>query len=165
MPLDGRNLGKLTRKELDAARGRLAKMRAEEITGRLCQITRQALEDGRIVTPLSCEAIFRQTIRASLCLEGWRWRDADKEAATVVGVVLSILQAKRPTWEQGQREYVTYGGALIERTRCSNCGKKLEGDQLRFCSSLCRVSFHARLNRLRGYNDEKTAEMVAKVDL
>jgi len=165
MPFDARHLGKLTGKAADAARGRLAKMRREELTGRLCRITRQALEEGRIATPLAYEGVFRQTIRACLCLEGWRWQAADEAACNTVSVALSTLQAKRPSWNEGQREYTIERGTLIERTRCANCGKKLEGEQAKFCSRACAQAYNARLNRLREANESWAAKMAARVRL
>ncbi|MCC5984533.1 MAG: DUF2116 family Zn-ribbon domain-containing protein [Rhodobacteraceae bacterium] len=158
-------LVRLTRREQDALRGKLARMRSDELTGHLCRITREALADGRIITPLALEGLFRQVIRSSLCLQGWRWQDADRAAMAVVGVVLSILQAKRPSWNEGQREWTIERGTLIERTRCANCGKKLEGDQKKFCSVNCASAYNQRLNRLRAANEAFVAKMVTRARL
>ena len=156
---------KLTRRERDATRHKLAKGRAEQVVGHLCALTRLALSEGRIVTPLAYEALFRQVIRSQLCLQGWKWHPADQVARDLVGVVLNILQAKRPSWEEGQREFVTYGGRLIERTRCANCHKGLEGDQIKFCSSLCNSAYNRRLDRLREASEAQMATMAARSDL
>lgn len=131
-------LARPTRRQRDAARRRLSKDRAEHIVGNLCAITRKAMDEGRVLSPLNCESLYRQTIRAELVLQGWPWADADRTALDVVGVVLAVLQAKRPTWNEGKPEYVIARGTLIERTRCANCGSSLPDDRPKFCSTGCK---------------------------
>jgi hypothetical protein len=155
----------LTRRERDAARRRLAKDRAEHIVGNLCAITRHAMDEGRVLSPLNCESLYRQTIRAELCLQGWPWADADRVAIDVVGVVLAILQAKRPTWNEGQPDHVIERGTLIARTRCANCGKELQGEQLRFCSNLCNSNHHHRVSWVRDATEEQLAERLSRSEL
>jgi hypothetical protein len=156
---------KLTRRERDATRHKLAKGRADQAVGMLCAITRAAMAEGRILTPLSYEALFRQVIRSQLCLQGWRWHPADQVACDLVGVVLSILQAKRPTWEEGQREFVSYGGRLIQRTRCVKCHAPLADEQIKFCSSLCASSYHKRITSLKEAQDGEAATLAARSEI
>lgn len=158
MPFDARR--KLTRAERDAARGRLAKMRGEEIARLLAGMTRAALASGRIVTPLNREAVHRHVLRRVLILQGWRWRLADEAAARVVEVSLEILQAKRPTWNQGQPEYVINPGLLIERTRCAECGKRLPPERPKFCSDGCANAFRLRqMRRMQADSEQAAAEI------
>lgn len=89
------------------------------------------------------EGIIRHGITSTLCLEGWRWQVADICAAEIVAKALDRIGAVRPTWDQGQPEYV-YDG-LIERTRCLRCGFGIPEERrawhggwgVKFCSDLC----------------------------
>lgn len=153
---------KLTRRERDAARQRLSKDRAEHVVGHLCAITRHALAMGRIITPLSYEALFRRVIRSELCLQGWPWKAADETALGLVAVVFAILQVKRPSWSEGQPEWTIERGTLIARTRCAHCGNKLEGDQLKFCSAPCRNTYHLRQMYMRQGDENYTAKKASE---
>ncbi len=94
------------------------------------------LRDWRL-SPFEYEASCHQGLRASLCASGTRWTVADLEAATIVAEGLRIIGAKRPTWEQGQREYVE------PRENCAWCRNALPEDlqlggfHTRFCSEHC----------------------------
>ena len=162
MPFDMTGLTlALTRRERDAARRRLSKDRAENIVGNLCAITRHAMDEGRVLSPLNCEAVYRQTIRAELCLQGWPWKDADRVAIDVVGVVFAIPQVKRPSWNEGQPEHVIERGTLVERTRCANCGNPLPPDRPKFCSDGCRKVHGLRMFRLRHASEEQMARLAS----
>jgi len=101
-------------------------------------------------TPFSFEATCRHGLRARLCLEGWNWQDADITAADIVARALMQIGAKRPTWAEGQPEYVQLGaGAQIERTRCIRCHGKLPEGHYKFCSHLCAGGHHSHLERIR----------------
>jgi hypothetical protein len=163
MPFDVSH--RLSRAERDAARGALAKARAERVVGHLCAITRLALSEGRIVTPLAYEALFRQVIRSELCLQGWRWTPADQVASDLVAVVLNILQVKRPSWNEGQREWTVEGGTLIERTRCAHCGNKLQEGQLKFCGKPCRNVYHLRQMYMRQGDEAYTSKKASAWEL
>ena len=156
---------KPTRRERDAARHRLAKERANAIIGHLCATTRLSLSEGRIITPLAHEAMFRRVIRSQLCLQGWRWHPADQAARDLVAVVLSILQVKRPSWNEGQRDWTVEGGALIERTRCARCGNPLPEGHHKFCGRLCSSAHHARLVRLHNAGEELAGKMASRYEL
>ena len=156
---------KLTRRERDATRHKLAKGRADQVVGHLCAITRLALSEGRILTPLAFEGLFRQVIRSQLCLQGWKWHPADQVARDLVGVVLSILQAKRPSWNEGQPEWTIERGTLIERTRCAKCGNSLPEGHLKFCSDPCRKVYHLRLHAMRHASEAQMATLAARSEL
>lgn len=88
-------------------------------------------------TKFAFEAFCRHDLRSGLCLAGWPWADADTAAADVVQAALRLIGAYRPSWQQGQPEYVQFGVSFIERTRCVTChGKLPEGHRL-YCSSTC----------------------------
>ncbi|WP_105437506.1 hypothetical protein [Neorhizobium sp. T25_13] len=79
------------------------------------------------------EGPIRHGLRAAMCLEGNAWAFADQEAASVVLEGLNRIGAERPTWEQGQPEFVA-------RDTCAWCRKPLEDDHDRtrkFCSVEC----------------------------
>jgi len=148
-------LQRLTPTQRDASRGLLARMRREDLAARLARWTREALADGRIVTPLNREALYRRIIRSTLCLQGWRWNAADASAMAVVQISLELVQARRPPWNEGQPEYVIAAGTLIERTRCANCHGKLPEGRPKFCSAHCRNAYNLRLMRRRQADDER----------
>jgi len=115
---------------------------------------REGKANGRVPTLLNYEAPMRHGLRVRLILEGWGWTDADAAAADIVKTALNQVGAQRPTWEEGQPEYSQQGaGALIERTRCVRCHKPLEGIQRKFCSDLCGLAHHSRLNAITSQAD------------
>lgn len=96
-------------------------------------------------SPFEHEGSARAGVRSALCLQGFDWYRADCEAAAIVAESLRLLGAKRPTWEQGQREYVT------PRENCWRCGGEISEDMLfgkvaiGFCSEECaRFSMSGR---------------------
>ncbi len=97
-------------------------------------------------TPFAFEASCRHGLRAALCLHGWRWQEADAMAAEIVTLALRIIGARRPTWAEGQPEFVQNGaGTLIERTRCIRCHDRLPQGHHKFCGQLCATAHHLRL--------------------
>jgi hypothetical protein len=88
-------------------------------------------------TPFAVEGPCRTGIRARLCLDGWRWRDADAEAAAIVQAALNLIGAKRPTWAQGQPEFTQDGYAPLTRERCARCAKPLPEGHLKYCGPVC----------------------------
>ena len=163
MPLDAsaKLERKLSRRERDAARGRLAKMRAEAVVALLIRLTRQGLEQGLISTPLNREAIYRQLIRSMLVLQSWHWQPADDVAAELVRIAFDTMRTKRPTWDEGQPDYVIDRGTLVERTRCANCGKGLEEQQRKFCGRLCGDAHGTRARRWAEADRDVTARGMA----
>lgn len=87
-------------------------------------------------SPFEFEGAARAGLRSGLCLQGYNWRQADDAAAEIVAEALLLLGAVRPTWEQGQREYVE------PRENCAWCGGPRDPFQrsARFCSPDCAKS-------------------------
>lgn len=86
------------------------------------------------------EAPCRAAIRSALCLKGYAWDRADNEASSLISTAFTFLGYARPSWEEGQREYV------VARENCSWCGIDLPeeldigGKQTNFCSDVCARS-------------------------
>lgn len=80
------------------------------------------------------EGDCRHGLRSALCLRGAPWPTADGVAAYAVAEALKEIGAKRPTWEEGQRE------ATIPDDCCAWCGGEIEqvGTRRdRYCSIEC----------------------------
>lgn len=109
-----------------------------------------ALRDWRF-SPFEHEGSVRAGVRSGLCLQGYDWHRSDAEAEAIVTRALSLLGAQRPTWEQGQPEY------LEPRENCRGCGTPLDEEQiasrLPFCSVQC-----ARAARQRWGFDQRRRE-------
>lgn len=128
---------------------RLSRHRKHAIRDRIAAIMR-VVEP----TPFAAESPCRHGIRASLCLQGWSWPEADAVAVEIVTAALSIVGAKRPTWAQGQPEWTQPGVLPILRERCARCGKSLpEGHRL-WCGPVCARA--AKMDRQRERWDEES---------
>ena len=94
------------------------------------------------LSPFEHEGPTRAGIRAGLCLDGHDWRQADIEAEALVSEALHLMGAKRPTWIQGQPEYV------IGKENCATCRGPLDEEAIasrdRFCCDECRQIMRAR---------------------
>lgn len=103
------------------------------------------------------EAALRTGFRQKFCLAGWHWHDADDAAFEIVETALRRLGAVRPTWQQGQSDYVRDGAMFttLMLTRCVHCGKALEEDRWRFCSDLCAGVVHKRHQAVAHAEDER----------
>ncbi|GMB83410.1 hypothetical protein NN6n1_41930 [Shinella zoogloeoides] len=83
------------------------------------------------------EASCRHGLRMAFCLEAQGWSAADSEACKIVATALTAIGAKRPSWDQGQREHTT------SPDDCLWCGRSLPEDQItggrrsRFCDGIC----------------------------
>jgi len=142
-------MAKAETKAREAQRGRFAKQRADALEDRLAGVMRAAFASGAIAYIGGLEGPLRHGIRASLCLRGWKWRDADRAAQATVEGALRRVRAVRPTWSEGQPEHTIHAGTLIERTRCANCHKELVGEQRKFCSRGCATKHGQRVHSLR----------------
>jgi predicted nucleic acid-binding Zn ribbon protein len=134
---------------------------APERDKRLSRDRSKAIRDKIVVimrhvepTPFAAEGPCRHGIRASLCLQGWRWANADAVAAEIVAAALNIAGAKRPNWYEGQPEWTQPGALPILRERCARCSKPLpEGHRL-WCSDVCAHA--AKMDRQRQRWDEES---------
>lgn len=109
-------------------------------------------------TPFAFESAARHGIRGSLCLQGWRWADADRAAAEVIADALRLVGAKRPTWEQGQPEWTQPGVLAVERTRCIRCHGPLPEGHWKFCGPTCHATFHSALSRAKSLEDDNARQ-------
>ena len=116
---------------------------------------RLAFEAGATTSLFGLEGTLRQAIRSDLCLQGWRWIEADAMARELMDNAFRVARAVRPTWNEGQPEWVIEAGTLIERTRCAHCHKPLPEGHHKFCSNLCSNTYHSRLTRMREGNENQ----------
>lgn len=144
------------RRERDARRGRLGPGRYDALVNRLAAFMRQEWEDRRTPTKLNHEGTARHAIRSELCLQGWRWRDANEMACDVIAAALLRIGGKRPTWLDGQPAFYQ-DGASVPRERCLCCGAALVGDiGVSFCSRGCKVRWSLQM-RAKAEADVKRA--------
>lgn len=112
-------------------------------------------------TPFENEGLCRHGIRSALCLDGFTWVRSDMEAASLVEQALGQMRAVRPTWEQGQREYV------VPRENCAHCGVDLDDQQIshgdRFCSDMCAKSYLQRAEQIWMRRGEETVRSAQRV--
>lgn len=148
------------RRERDAFRGRLGRGRFDALVKQLVMATRQAFEEGAIASKFGLEGPLRHSLRAELCLQSWRWKDADDMARELLAETYKLLRAERPSWHEGQREWTLEAGTLIERTRCARCHKPLPEGHHKFCGPTCATTYHSRLSRIRD-GDERDAIRIA----
>lgn len=136
---------KLARQQRDARRGRLGRGRYDALVKELVAVSRLAFETGGIGSPFGLEGPLRQGIRSDLCLQGWRWADADLIALEMLDDTFREMRVARPDWDEGQLEWAIHAGTLIERTRCVRCHAPLPEGHFKFCSNICGASHHQRL--------------------
>lgn len=151
---------KAERREREARRGRLGRQRYDALVKELAGVIRLAFEAGATATLWGMEGPLRAGIRADLCLQGWTWETADLTAREMLAEAFRQVRAVRPTWNEGQPEWVIHEGLLIERTRCVHCGKPLPEENHRFCSDLCRWSHHAHLSWMKQANEDQVVKSV-----
>lgn len=107
------------------------------------------------LSPFEFEGSTVAAIRSGLCLDGYAWSRSDMEARSLVSEALNRLGARRPTWEQAQREYT------VARENCSWCMMPIDDDLLRgtrpsrFCSEECaRAALQHRDFEMRSREDQ-----------
>ena len=127
---------KLERARRDALKGRIGRTRHETLVRELVAVHRLCRNGGVIVVWFALEGTLRHAIRSDLCLQGWRWSEADLAAKDILEAVYRRLRAERPPWIEGQPEHVALPGLQIERTRCAKCRAKLPEGHSKFCSRL-----------------------------
>ena len=144
------------RRERDARRGRLGPGRFDALVKELEGVIRLAFEAGATATLFGLEGPLRHELRSALCLQGWRWPDANAMACDLMDDAFRRVNATRPTWNEGQLEWTVEAGTLIERTRCVHCHKPLPEGHHKFCNHLCAQNYHRRTHRRR-YQTEASA--------
>ena len=108
----------------DARRGKLGPGRFDNLVRALARVIRLAFEARATASFWGLEGPLRAGIRSDLCLQGWRWRDADDMARELLAEAFRVVRATRPTWNEGQPEWAIPANTLIERTRCARCGSR-----------------------------------------
>lgn len=124
------------------------------IVRRMAIVMLADFREGVVASLFAYEGRFVAELRASLCLIGWPWPIADQVARDLVREALRRINAERPSWNEGQREWTIQAGVLIARTRCVTCHKRLTGDQTKFCSSICNDRLHKRIATARAASEE-----------
>lgn len=149
------------RRVRDAIRGRMGQDRHRALVHKIVGIIRVELTEGRIASPFGLEGPMRHAIRGKLCREGWGWTDADQMARDVLEATFNRLGANRPSWNEGQPEWLIEGGTLIQRDRCARrgCGKPLPEGHRKFCGKLCRDAHHTRLERLMSADEDAALDI------
>lgn len=138
--------------------------RRKHLVETVANLMKAAKESGAAATLMNFEGPCRHGLRSRLCLEGWNWRDADAMAAEIVAAAMRQIGAQRPSWDEGQQEWVQNGsGAMIERTRCINCHTPLSGEQTKFCCPNCASSFNARLRRRHAAMDAAAYDYASRL--
>lgn len=139
-----------------------SRRRWQGMAGEVAGVIRLSFAAGEISSWLGLEGTMRAALRADLCLRGWQWRDANQAACDIVAHAHSLLGAERPSWYEGQPEYILAPGVLIERTRCRRCRKKLPEERPTFCSDICRRGHHTMLARIRAEADGEAADLAIR---
>lgn len=100
-------------------------------------------------------------LRSHRCLAGHEWHAADKWAAKVVAHALARIGASiRPTWQQGQPDFVEGMDGLIDRRRCVTCGGRIDDDSRRlYCSDECNRTAATRRMAARLYKEAEAARL------
>lgn len=153
-------MAKAETKAREAERGRFAKQRADALEERLANVMRAAFASGEIAYIGGLEAPLRHGIRASLCLGGWDWLDADRAAQATVEGALRRVRAVRPSWYEGQPEHTIQAGTLIERTRCIRCHNPLPEGHHKYCGRLCANAHFKQMENLRNGSEETVVRVV-----
>ena len=153
---------KRARNERDARRGRLGPGRFDALVRELAGVIRLAFEAGATGSLFGLEGPLRHAIRSDLCLQGWRWKDADAMAREMMGEAFRAVRATRPTWNEGQPEWTIPANTLIERTRCVRCGKPLPEGHHKFCSDLCASAHGKRLASIREADEARAVLMAIR---
>jgi hypothetical protein len=162
-PAFAKSLRKAAQRERDKLRGRMGAGRFDAILGELVAVIRLAFAAGATGSLFGLEGPLRHAIRSDLCLQGWRWRDANGMACALLEEAFRTVRAERPSWNEGQPEWTIEAGTLIERTRCVRCHKPLPETHKKFCSDLCRTSHHLRLYRLREAGEDLAVHMATRL--
>lgn len=110
------------------------------------------------------EGAMRAGLRTALCLAGFEWQLSDDESARLIARAFHELGYQRPTWAQGQPDYVE----AVES--CRNCRGPLDDIQIarrdRFCSGECAKIYISGRDGSWTWNsslDNQSAQILAKM--
>ena len=141
---------------------RLTHRRRLIMAGQVATVIRLTFAAGRISTLFGLEGVLIAALRADLCLRGCRWREAHGAAANIVHIAHGLLGAERPTWYEGQPDFVISPGLLIERTRCKRCHKPLPEGRPKYCSDECCNADHCLITYVRNASAEVAADRAVR---
>lgn len=143
MPFDMSGLAKLKTRKAKAA----TVPRRATLVLLIVSVIQEDHREGINPTLLNHEGTLIASLRSGLCLRGWSWPEADRNARAIVAEAFTRAGAKRPAWKEGQPEH-TEGGIIRQtRTTCANCEKGLEPEQHMYCCKTCAMAHRARLWR------------------
>lgn len=162
-PAAKRMLRKERRRERDSLRGKVGQIRHETIVTGLARMIRTAHAEGQIATLFGLEGPLRASLRSTLCLQGWRFAEAEAAAVQLVDAALATVCATRPSWNEGQPEWTIEQGTLIERTRCARCHKPLPEGHYKFCGRLCSTTYNSWLADLRRADETNVIRIAARM--
>ena len=132
----------------------------------IATVARAAWTDGQNPTPINFEGVLWASLRSGLILRHrMPWAMAHSEAGQIVGEGLRKAGGKRPSWAEGQPDHTIHGGAMVERTRCANCGAGLTGEQRKFCSRTCAGAYQQRQAWLVKADQEAVGRRLAMIRL
>lgn len=149
------------RRKRDARRGRLGPGRYDALVAELVRCVKLAFEAGATGSLFGMEGPLRHEIRSDLCLQAWNWVEANSMARELLDDAFRRARASRPTWEEGQPEWVIHEGLLIERTFCANCFKPLPDGRPKFCCDLCSTASRGRAAKRHRMTEEKIATLAS----
>lgn len=107
------------------------------------------------LTPFEHSGAVHSGLRSGFCLAGYSWDKSDATATDIVDECLRLLGAKRPSWKEGQREYV------VPREFCANinCQGPLDVEDMtngkRFCCKECATATKMRNQNAFTYFNQK----------
>lgn len=134
----------------------------------LVECAAKLLETGK-PTKFEHEGSCRAGLRAGLCLAGNTWDQADAASDKIVSDALTKIGARRPSWEQGQREHTDPADC------CSWCKGPIPDELFyrptpsRYCSEVCarsaleRRDFERRSSGDRSYRAAQEIIMAHKL--
>lgn len=162
MLVDLRQKRRLERQARNARRGRLGPGVFDALVRHLASTIRLAFEAGATATLFGLEGPLRHGIRSDLCLQGWRWRDADGMARELLDMAFMVVRATRPSWNEGQPEWTVEAGTLIERIHFARCHKPLPEERHKFCSDPCKSAYHSHLAMRKQANDDRAVRLAIR---
>lgn len=131
------------------AHGQVSRRMAERRRNRIIEAVAAVLSQWD-TSRFQFEASCRTGLRSALCMNGWPWAVADREAADLVESALRRIGAERPSWKEGQPEWTQDGALPIERENCLRCRRPLPDGHWKFCGRLCAKAWrYARMDRDR----------------
>lgn len=132
---------------------RVRQQRREAIVLAIVNVIREEKDEGRAPTLFTHEAAIWQALRRGLCLEGWRWPDANREAREILDDALKKANAVRPRWLDGQPHYTDARNIWGLLDKCLQCSKPLDEGAKTFCTPRCYQTYHTKA--WMKYNEDK----------